>query len=223
MKRFVAALAAASVVMLLLAVPVFAQELTGGCVLQVRSFDGPGKTGNAVDQGEENGEIAEGEVGSQTRPFKVDPEGSIDFFFSTAPTVFVNNHWAIYAQGIPVAILSGSDDNPLDVDETGVVELGDIVSKLPFKVVGVFYVSGDLWGNNDANHCHGSGYVQLLGDAVGTPIWILAAGLLLLGGVGILFAVPYSTTWETDPNAGEHLHSGPITDEPPVNPPSNLA
>jgi hypothetical protein len=215
MRRLVAALAAASVVSMLFVFPVFAQELTGGCVLQVRSFEGTQASGAKVDEGQANGIIYEGDVGSQSRPFKVDPEGSVDFLFSTAPTVFVNNHWTIYAQGIPVALLSGSDDNPMDVDETGVVELGDIVARLPFKVVGVFYVSGDLWGNNDANHCHGSGYVQLLGDAVGTPIWILAAALLALGGVGILFAVPWSRTWETDPNAGERLHTGPVTDPPP--------
>ena len=207
----VAALAAAAIVAVLIAVPVLAQELTGGCVLQLRSFDGPSATGNKVDEGQVQGVINEGQVGSQSRPFRVDPKGSVDFLFSTRPTVFQNNHWAIYAQGIPVALLSGSDDNPLDVDETGVVELGDVLQKLPFQIAGTFYVQGDLWGNNDTSHCHGSGYVQLLGNPITTPIGILAVLLLALGGVGILFAVPYSTTWETDPNAGERLHTGPIT------------
>jgi hypothetical protein len=196
------------------AVTVLGAELTGGCVLEVRSFDGPQASGNEVDEGRAQGVIAEGDVGSQSRPFMVDPQGSIDFLFTT-PTVFQNNHWAIYAQGIPVALLAGQDDNPLDVDETGVVELGEIVEKLPFEVVGVFFISGDLWGNDDANHCHGEGYVELLGDPVGTPLWLLAAALLALGGVGILLAVPYSRTWETDPNAGERLHTGQVTDEPP--------
>ena len=153
--------------------------------------------------------------GPNRDPSRSTPKGSVDFLFSTAPTVFQNNHWAIYAQGIPVALLSGSDDNPLDVDETGVVELGDVLKSLPFQVAGTFYVQGDLWGNNDTSHCHGSGYVQLLGNPLTTPIGILAALLLVLGGAGILFAVPYSSTWETDPNSGEHLHTGPITNQPP--------
>src|SRR5690349_7161217 len=102
MKRLVAALAAGSLVAILIAIPVFAQELTGGCVLQVRSFDGPSATGNAVDQGQAQGVITEGQVGSQSRPFKVDPAGSIDFLFSTGSTVFQNNHWAIYAEALPI-------------------------------------------------------------------------------------------------------------------------
>ena len=190
-------------------------ELTGGCRLEVRSFDGPQASGNEVDEGVAQGVIAEGEVGSQSRPFRVDPEGSVDFLFTT-PTVFQNNHWAIHAQGIPVPLLTGSDDNPLDTDETGVVEMGEIVKSLPFKVVGVFFVHGDLWGNSDANHCHGEGYVELLGDAIGTPLWLLAAALLALGGAGLLLATPYTRKWEVDQHGGERLHTGQVTDEPPT-------
>ena len=76
MRRFLSAGAAASVVLMLLAVPVFAQELTGGCVLQVRSFTGTQASGTMVDQGQANGIIAEGDVGSKSRPFKVDPAGT---------------------------------------------------------------------------------------------------------------------------------------------------
>ena len=214
MKRLCAAGAFASLLLLLVALPVMAAELTGGCVLQVRSFDGPAATGNEVDQGQAAGIIAEGAVGSQSRPFRVDPDGSIDFLFNTG-TVFQNNHWAINAQGIPVALLAGSDDNPLDVDESGVVEIGDAVKALPFKVVGTFYITGDLWGNDDNSRCHGEGYVQLLGDPVGTPLWILAAALIALGGVALLVATPYSKDWEIDPIGGERLQSGPLTGEPP--------
>ena len=193
------------------AMPVLAAELTGGCVLEVRSFSGPNATGNRVDEGGAAGVMPEGTVGSQSRPFKVDPEGSIDFLFSTSPTVFQNNTWSIYAQGIPIPLLSGSDDNPLDVDERGVVSVAELVKQLPFQVVGTFFITGDLYGNDNANHCHGEGYVQLLGDAPATPLWMLAAALLALGAVGLLVATPYSTTWETDPNSGERLRSGPVT------------
>lgn len=214
MKRLIAVGAACVLLSLLAVIPVLASELTGGCVMQVRSFDGPNATGNEVDEGQAAGIISEGAVGSQTRPFKVDPDGSVDFVFNTG-TVFQNNHWSILAQGIPVALLAGSDDNPMDVDETGVVSIGDMVKTLPFKVVGTFFISGNLTGNDGGSNCHGEGYVQLLGDAVGTPLWILAAALIGLGVAALLFAVPYTVDWEVDQVGGERLHTGPITGPPP--------
>jgi hypothetical protein len=124
--------------------------------------------------------------------------------------VFQNNHWEIYAQGVPIPLLQGSDDNPLDVDETGVVNLSNISDAVPFRIVGVFFVHGDLFGNNNANHCHGEGYVQVIGDAVGTPLWLIAAALLVFGGSMLAVAVPYSRDWEVDQIGGERLHTGPV-------------
>jgi hypothetical protein len=216
MKRFVAAAAAASVLALLVAIPVvFAAQLSGGCILQVRSLTGPAATGSTIDQGEARGPIAEGDVGSQSHPFKVSPDGSVDFLFTT-PQVFVNNHWAIYAAGLPYAILQGQDDNPLDVDETGVVDLSKTMSAFPFKLVGTIPVSGDLWGNNDTSHCYGEGYVQVIGDPVGTIPWDVAVALLIIAGLGLLFVTPYTMNWEVDKLGGERLHTGPLTDEPPT-------
>ena len=211
MRRFVAAAMGASLFLLVPSVTiVVAAELTGGCTMQVRSFDGPNATGNGVDAGQLAGVVAEGGVGSQSRPFKVDPEGSVDFVFETGTTVFENNSWSIYAQGIPTPLLTGQDDNPLDLDERGVVSLGDQLSKLPVKVVGTFFVSGDLVGNGGSSRCHGEGYVQVLGDPAGTPAFLAAVALLAISAVGLLVATPYSTTWETDPHSGEQLRSGPL-------------
>lgn len=209
MKRLLAAGGVTVLLSLLIAVPVLASELTGGCVIQLRSFDGPQATGNQVDAAQAVGIISEGAVGSQSNPFEVDPAGSIDFLFTT-PTVFQNNSWAIYAQGLPVALLSGSDDNPLDLDERGVVSFAEQIKALPFRVVGTFLITGDLWGNNNGSHCHGEGYVKVLGDPVGTIPWDIAVGLMVFSGLALLVAVPYSTTWETDPTGGERLRSGPI-------------
>jgi hypothetical protein len=211
MRRLFAAGVVATMLALLLVLPAVAAELSGGCSMEVRSFDGPDpQTSTEVDAGAAAGPIAEGAVGSQTRPFKVDPEGSIDFAFHTGTTVFQNNQWEIYVQGLPVAILAGSDDNPLDVDETGIVTINEAVKALPVRVVGTFFVSGNLFGNGVADHCHGEGYVQVLGDPVGTIPWDVAIVLIVASGLMLLVATPYSTTWETDPNAGERLHSGPI-------------
>jgi len=212
MRRVIAAGVVAATLALLLVLPTIAAELTSPCSMEVRSFDGliPA-TSTKVDEGAAAGPIAEGAVGSQTRPFQVDPEGSIDFAFHTGTTVFQNNHWEIYAQGLPVPILAGSDDNPLDVDETGIVTVEEQIKAFPFRFVGVLFISGDLWGNGNASHCHGEGFVQILGDPVGTIPWDVAAALILLSGLVLLVATPYSATWETDPNAGEQLHTGPIS------------
>jgi hypothetical protein len=214
MRRFLAGVVVGSILLLLFAVPVMAAELTGGCLIEVRSFDGPAATGNRVDEGRAQGIITEGAVGSQSRPFKVDPEGSIDFLFNTG-TVFENNTWSIYAQGLPIPILSGFDDNPGDIDEKGVVEVSKEVEKLPFRFVGVLYITGDLWGNENANHCRGEGFVQVLGDPVGTVPWLVAAALILAAGLGLLVATPYNVDWEVDPLSGERLQTGPITGPPP--------
>lgn len=214
MRRVCAAVVVSTTLALILVLPVLAAQLSGGCSMDLRSFEGPGASGAEIDNAEVEGPIPEGAVGSQSRPFKVDPDGSIDFAFHTGTSVFQNNHWTIFAQGLPVPILAGSDDNPGDVDETGIVSLNETIKALPFRVVGTFFVSGDLWGNNDTLHCYGEGYVQVLGDPVGTIPWDIAAALIVLSGLMLLVAVPYSTTWETDPNAGERLHSGPITNNP---------
>ncbi len=205
MRRLVAAGGVATLLLVYFVLPVSAADLNGGCTLQVRAFDA---NGQQLDQGSLPGP-AEGPFapkGDQSNPFRVDWNGKVDFLFSTAPVVFQNNHWSIQVQGLPV--LSGSDDNPLDVDETGTVSIAS-VSPLPGAVVGLFHVTGDLYGNNDASHCHGDGWVYLVGDPIGSIPWDVAAGAIILGLLGLV-VTPYSTSWETDPNAGEQLHSGPL-------------
>lgn len=199
MKRLLMAGSLAALLLWLVALPAAAAELTGGCRLEARSFDADNVV---VDEG-----IAPGPVGSQDDPFRVDYDGYVDFLFTT-PTAFQNNHWDVRVEGIPA--LSGSDDNPSDVDETGIVEI-DSVS--PIRVVGLFHVQGDLFGNDDAEHCYGDGWVYLVGDPVGTIPWLAAVALLAIGLIGLV-ATPYSTTWETDQVGGETLHSGPVGQGP---------
>lgn len=204
------ALIGSALLLLTSTVGVMATELTGGCALQVRSFDGPGATGNEVDEGQLGGIATEGDIGTASRPFKVDPKGSVDFAFQTGDTVFENNNWSIQAQGLPVTLLAGDDDNPLDLDERGYVDLGEQLEKLPMEVSGVFYISGDLVGNDGNHRCHGEGYVRVLGNPIATPLGLLAAALIALGAGALLVATPYTTNWETDPNSGERLKSGPL-------------
>src|SRR5688500_20257276 len=96
----------ATTLALMLVLPALAAELTSPCSMEIRSFDGPDPTTSAeVDSAEVAGTIPAGDVGSQSRPFKVDPEGSIDFAIHTITIVFHNTHFDIHAQSMPVPIL----------------------------------------------------------------------------------------------------------------------
>ena len=183
---------------------------SNGGLLEVRSFPLADAQGEMIDEGRMAGLVAEGNKGDDSNPFQVDLDGSVDYLFTTGTTVFQNNSWSIYAQGVPIPLLQGSDDNPLDVDETGVVNLSNISDALPFEVAGVFFIHGDLFGNDGANHCHGEGYVKVGDSPLTTPLGLIAAALLLLGGSMLAVAVPYSRDWEVDQIGGERLHTGPI-------------
>ena len=187
---------------------VHAATLTGNinpeCSLEVRSYENTGDWeaaasgavpagAIALDEGFVQGANSGGE-GTEADPFDVSWEGRVDFRFQTGDTVFANNNWSIYAMGLPVPILSGFDDNPMDIDEIGFVEIENEAQGIP-RFVGLVHVSGTLDGNAGASHCVGEGWVRLVGDPVGTVPWMMMAALILAGLV-FLVATPYTTTWE---------------------------
>lgn len=185
MKRLVIAGALALLGVTMLALPVFAAELTGGCTLAVNSFD---ENGAPL----ETGTVPPGTEGTDENPFRIAWNGRVDFRFATGTTVFQNNEWAVYAAGMPFPILSGSDDNPMDLDDSGTVTIGPGV---PGPVVGLFYITGFIEGNTGTARCDGNGWVHIVGDPLGTiPFWV-AVALLVLGGA-LLVATPYGGTWE---------------------------
>lgn len=178
----------------LFALPVAGAELTGGCTLDARSYATDGTT--ILDEG-----VAPGSEGSQSDPFDVAWDGTVDFHFTTGDKVLQNNEWEIYAAGVPVAILKGSDDNPMDRDETGFVNVGEGIPD-GFRIVGLVHVSGWLEGNEGVDRCEGSGWVRIVGDPVGTIPWIVFL-LLLAAGALFLVATPYTITWEEGGHSGE--------------------
>jgi hypothetical protein len=188
----VGAIAAITVFWLLVAATaVQAASLTGNaaCSLEVRSL---AADGTELDEGVVQGTSTEG---SQEDPFDVDWFGRVDFRFQTGTTVFQNNRWEIYAAGLPVAILKGDDDNPMDLDEIGKVEIADDVPDGTPRIVGLVYVNGWIEGNDGASRCEGSGWVNIVGDPVGTVPWIVMVGLVLTGAV-FLVSTPYTGDWE---------------------------
>jgi hypothetical protein len=176
------------------AIPTIAATITGNinplCSLEALSYLEDDAT--ILDEGViENGSSPEG---TQQDPFQVDWFGRVDFRFQTGTTVFSNNRWEIYAMGLPVPILSGSDDNPMDLDEVGFVEIDETAPGVP-RFVGLVHVNGWLEGNSGASRCEGEGWVQIVGDPVGTVPWVVMAGLILAGLV-FLVATPYTRDWE---------------------------
>ena len=198
MKRLaVAGVVAVTLLTLLSALPALAATLTGNisppCSLEARSYDA---NGDVLDEGTiENGTSAEG---TQSDPFDIAWDGRVDFRFQTGNTVFQNNTWTIYADTLtgplPVAILSGSDDNPLDLDEIGFVNIQETTTGLP-RFVGLVHITGKLEGNGTAVNCVGDGWVRIVGDPVGTVPWIVMVGLILVGAVALV-ATPYTVDWE---------------------------
>jgi hypothetical protein len=186
---------ACALVSLLAAAAAQAATLTGTnvqppCSLEVRSYEADGVT--VLDEGVvENGSSPEG---TQDDPFDVAWDGRVDFRFQTGNVVFQNNEWAMYAMGLPVPILQGSDNNPMDRDEIGFVEIENVAPGVP-RFVGLVHVNGWLEGNGGTSRCDGEGWIRIVGDPVGTVPWIVMAGFILAGFV-FLVATPYTTTWE---------------------------
>ena len=206
MKRLsIAAVIACTLVGVLGAAIVHAATLTGNveCSLEARSYSNTGDWAESpsgpvpqgafvLDEGTVGIDSPTSPVGTEEDPFEVDWFGRVDFRFQTGETVFQNNEWAVYVMGLPIPILSGSDDNPGDLDEIGNVEIGP--PGLP-RIVGTVYVSGYLEGNDGASRCDGDGWVRIVGDPVGTVPWIIMAALILIG-AAFLVATPYTEDWE---------------------------
>jgi hypothetical protein len=209
MKRLsVGALMACVMLGLVGAAVVHAASLTGNinppCSLEARSYNNDGDwlaaASGAVpagaielDSGFVAGTDSNGE-GTEANPFDVSWDGRVDFRFQTGTTVFQNNHWEIYAESVPVPILSGQDDNPMDIDEIGNVTIANMAKGLP-RFVGLVYVHGVLVGNAGASRCEGEGWVRLVGDPTGTVAWWVMA-LLIAAGLLFLVATPYTVDWE---------------------------
>ena len=185
-----------------------AATLTGNinppCSLEARSYSNDGDWEAAasgavpagaieLDSGFVAGTQSNGE-GTETDPFDVSWDGRVDFRFQTGTTVFVNNTWSIYAESVPVPILSGSDDNPMDIDEIGFVKIHETAAGFP-RFVGLVYVHGVLEGNGGTSRCEGEGWVRLVGDPTGTVAWWVMAALIVAGML-FLVATPYTPDWE---------------------------
>jgi hypothetical protein len=80
----------------------------------------------------------------------------------------------------------------------GTVEVSDY---LPFKVAGLYYVSGSLEG--EGGTCAGNLWVKLTGSPIGTIPWIAGLGLAIVGVLGMLASRPTAITFAPPPSEAQ--------------------
>lgn len=181
-----------TVLILLLATPVGAFELNGGCTLEIASTDA---SGGPLDLA--SGPGAAG-GGTQSDPFLIDWDGEVSWVGGSGDQVFNNHGWQTFVFLVPTPVRGG---DPNDDDETVGTGTAGVGENAPFRITGLYYVSGTIDGEG-GTHCDGSGWFQLTGNPVTTiPFW-----------VGVLIAVAGAALiWSSRPHAGGTTIQGRVS------------
>jgi hypothetical protein len=168
---------------LVLALPAFADPITGGCTVSATSdIDGT----NVTDA-------------TSANPFDVDLAGNLSWTANSAGPI-KNHTWVISSSigGIPVTLASGGDPNDAGTTtSTGAESIPDLMAGLeesggwpatvrPLlgELTGIFQVSGSIAG--EGGSCSGSGWIRVSGlGGVGLGAAAAAAiGALLMVSAG---------------------------------------
>jgi hypothetical protein len=120
---------------------------------------------------------------TQDDPFIVDWDGDVLWNGTTGDQVITDNSWHIDVFGFPTP-LRGGDAN--EAGETQGQDRYDVSASSPFRLTGLFFVSGELSG--EGGSCIGSGWFKIPGEPVGTVPFYLAIALILIGAVLIAIA-----------------------------------
>ena len=165
----------AAMLALLIAHPVAAFELNGGCTLDIVSTDASGAVvDTASGPGVEGG-------GTQADPFLIDWDGSVSWEGSSNDQVFTNHSWQTYVFHVPTPVRGG---DPNEEDETVGAGTAGVAANAPFRLSGLYFVSGNIDGEG-GTHCDGSGWFQVIGSPVATfPFWL--AVLIALAGAALI-------------------------------------
>jgi hypothetical protein len=166
-----------TVLIMLLASPVGAFEMNGGCTLEIASTDA---SGGPLDLA--SGPGAAG-GGTQADPFLIDWDGEVSWVGSSADQVFNNHGWQTFVFLVPTPVRGG---DPNDDDETVGTGTAGVGENAPFRITGLYYVSGTIDGEG-GTHCDGSGWFQLTGNPVTTiPFWV--AVLIAVAGAALIWS-----------------------------------
>lgn len=166
------ALIALPVLILLVPAGASAFPLTN-CTLDLTSLDANGANIDSATAGANDS--------TQSDPFLADIDGTVAWAGTMGSQVIKDHHWSVSIFNIPTPLSGGDANEAGDVDGTGTVDVG---ANLPFAVVGLFYVSGQMTG--DGGSCTGSGWMRLRGNPFGTVGFWLFIVLIVLG-TGLLY------------------------------------
>jgi hypothetical protein len=165
MRRLV--VSALAVLILLIPASATAFPLTS-CTLHLDSVNANGDVLATADNGADDS--------TQADPFPVDWDGTVEWTGTTGSQVIKDSDWGVSVFGIPTP-LSGSEANEEGTpDGDGTVDVG---VNLPFRMTGLFFVSGSISGTGGS--CEGSGWMRLIGDPFGTTLFWVGLILILLG------------------------------------------
>ncbi|HTH04430.1 MAG TPA: hypothetical protein VL916_01120, partial [Ilumatobacteraceae bacterium] len=124
-----------------------------------------------------------GQAFTSENPFRVDPDGVV-LYYGFSPRDGqgpVDHHWTITTSG-------GSGDDGGDPNLEGAnrhVGVIDVGAHVPFDVSVRVEIDGDLVSQNLAA-CTGTGYVEIVGRGLLSPIGILAVAVLVVALVGLV-------------------------------------
>ncbi|HLA17052.1 MAG TPA: hypothetical protein VJZ72_09155 [Candidatus Limnocylindrales bacterium] len=155
----------------------FAFELTT-CTIELASNNGVAPLDEAVGPGA---------GGTFDDPFLVDWDGTVDWTGSTGGTIVKNGlaHVEVFGLPTPLGTFTGHNDE----ENTTLSGTVGVANNAPFEVTGLFYVSGELRGESGPV-CRGSAWLKLTGDPVGTPLFYVALGSLIVGGLLVGRSLP---------------------------------
>jgi hypothetical protein len=129
---------------------------------------------------------------SQSRPLLVDPKGTVAYN-GRSNAVIRNHTWRVKVDGLTVK--SGGSANASGTSSNkGTVKVKDY---LPFKITGLFYVSGSI--NGTGGGCSGSFWVKVTGSPVGTVPWFAGIGFAAAGIGGMFLSRPITRSVKVTP------------------------
>lgn len=169
MRPVMRRLAAIALPVLILLLPASASAFSlTNCTLNLTSFDANGATIDTATVGDTDA--------TQENPLLVDWEGTVQWAGTMGPLVIKDHQWGVSIFNLPTPENGGDANEDGDTDGDGTVRISE---DLPFRVTGLYFVSGAISGTGGS--CEGSGWIELSGDAFGTvPFW-LGLGLIVLG------------------------------------------
>ena len=170
-RPFLAAALLAALLIPVLAAPAAAFPLST-CTLSLASTDASGAPLDTAQSGAPDSTVSD--------PFKVDWDGEVAYEGSTE-VVIKNYTYHVEVFGVPTPLRGSDANDDENTDGAGSVSVG---ANSPFRVAGLYYVSGAYTG--EGGSCEGSGWFQLLGSPIGTIPWIAGVVLTVLGALGVV-------------------------------------